>query len=112
LQFYITDLAGNTNPFNNFTSDVDRPNSEFRIKIFQTNLDDADPLASTDYGYMFYSIDDVYTLRNELTSNSTVDITAAIEQLSIDRSEQGGLSLRLTGRNQLLEDAGKSILNN
>jgi rRNA processing protein Gar1 len=106
LQFYVTDLAGNTNPFNNFTSDVDRPNSQFRIKIFQTNLDDADPLASTDYGYMFYSIDDVYTLRNEITSNSTVDITAAIEQLSIDRSEQGGLSLRLTGRNQLLEDAG------
>jgi hypothetical protein len=106
LQFYVTDLAGNTNPFNNFTSDVDRPNSQFRIKIFQTNLDDADPLASTDYGNMFYSIDDVYTLRNEITSNSTVDITAAIEQLSIDRSEQGGLSLRLTGRNQLLEDAG------
>ena len=106
LQFYVTDLAGNINPFNNFTSDVDRPNSQFRIKIFQTNLDDADPLASTDYGYMFYSIDDVYTLRNEITSNSTVDITAAIEQLSIDRSEQGGLSLRLTGRNQLLEDAG------
>jgi hypothetical protein len=106
LQFYITDLAGNLNPFNNFTSDVDRPNSEFKIKIFQTNLDDADPLASTDYGYMFYSIDDVYTLRNENTSNSTADITAALEAFNITRSEQGGLSLRLTGRKQLLEDAG------
>jgi hypothetical protein len=106
LQYYITDLAGNLNPFNNFTSDVDRPNSEFKIKIFQTNLDDADPLASTDYGFMFYSIDDVYTLRNENTSNSSADITAALEAFNITRSEQGGLSLRLTGRKQLLEDAG------
>ena len=106
LQYYVTDLAGNLNPFNNFTSDVDRPNSEFKIKIFQTNLDDADPLASTDYGWMFYSIDDVYTLRNENTSNSTADITAALEAFNITRSEQGGLSLRLTGRKQLLEDAG------
>lgn len=106
LQYYITDISGNLNPFNNYTSDVDRPNSEFKIKIFQTNLDDADPLASTDYGWMFYSIDDVYTLRNENTSNSTADITAALEAFNITRSEQGGLSLRLTGRKQLLENAG------
>lgn len=106
LQFYVTDLAGNTDPFNNYTSNVDRPNQEFRIKIFQTNLDNADPLASTDYGYMFYSIDDVYTLRNENTSNSTVDITEALERLSINRSEQGGLSVKLTARTQLLENAG------
>lgn len=106
LQYYITDLAGNTNPFNNFKSNVDRPNSEFKIKIFQTNLDDADPLASTDYGYMFYSIDDVYTLRNENTSNSTVDITAALESFRIGRSEQGGLTLSLSGRKQLLENTG------
>ena len=53
---------------------------------------------------MFYSVDDVLTLRNENTSNSTANITSALETFSIQRSEQGGLFLRLTGRKQLLEN--------
>lgn len=105
LSYYITNDENNLtviDPNALFNND----NDEFRIKIQQTNLDNADPLASGDKGYMFYSLDDVYFLKNAKTYNSNIEITSAIESLSINRSEEGAYNLNLSARKKLLEDLG------
>ena len=99
LSYYIQDLFGNNNPFDN-------NNNKFRIKIQQTDVSNTSALASTDYSYMFYSVDDVYMLKNAVIPDETTDITAAIEGLRIQRTENGDITLYLDARKQLLEDAG------
>jgi hypothetical protein len=99
LNYYIQDLFGSNDSFTN-------NNNKFRIKLQQTDVSNASALASTDKGYMFYSLDDVYMLNNAVTPDETTDITAALEGLRIQRSENGDYNLYLDARKQLLEDAG------
>ena len=95
----IVTASGSLDSFNNV-------NQEFKIKIKQDNLTSIGSTAATDYGYTLYSIDAIYNLENEYTSNSTVDITTALETLSISRNENGDLSLSLDARHKLLTDLG------
>ena len=80
--------------------------NEFKLQIYHYNDDDSSDTASSDKGFMFYSLDDVYLLRNLSTRDSIADITDALETLSINRQEAGQLTLNLSGRQQLLQDAG------
>ena len=98
MEFILTDGVGNPDPFNN-------ENDIFKLKIKQIS-DDADPLSSEDWGYMFYSLDKIYNLLNETTSNTQIDITNQLTQLSIERNENGDLSLHLESRTKFLEDLG------
>ena len=98
LKCEIIDIAGNLLPFNN-------KQTFFKIKISQT-CSDTSSVASTDYGVAFYSIDQMYYLKNELTSNSTVEIKSALESFSLSRNETGELTLNMSARKQLLEDLG------
>ena len=86
-------------PFNN-------QNKDFQLLIEQKNETSIGSTAATDFGVAFYSGDILYSLENEYTSNSTVDITSALESLSISRSETGELSLSLDARHQELIDLG------
>jgi len=81
-------------------------NQDFKIKIQQKNLTSIGSTAATDYGSALYSIDLIYNLENEYTSNSPVDITTALESLSISRNENGDLSLSLDARHKMLTDLG------
>jgi hypothetical protein len=98
LKWEIIDIAGNTFPFNN-------KQTQFKIKISQT-CSDTSSVASTDYCNALYSIDQVYYLKNETTSNSSVDIKSALESFSLSRNETGELTLNISARKQLLEDLG------
>jgi hypothetical protein len=96
----ISTSTGSTiNPFNN-------ENQDFKIKIQQKNLTSTGSTAATDYGSALYSIDLVYNLENEYTTNSSVDITSALESLSLSRNENGDLSLSLDARHKMLLDLG------
>jgi hypothetical protein len=95
----ITSTGSTSNVFNN-------ENQDFKIKIKQENLTSIGSTAATDYGTALYSIDQIYNLENEYTSNSAVDITSALESLSISRSENGDLSLSLDARHKMLSDLG------
>jgi len=94
-----TSTGSTINPFNN-------ANQDFKIKIQQKNLTSIGSTAATDYGSALYSIDLIYNLENEYTTNSSVDITTALESLSISRSENGDLSLSLDARHKMLTDLG------
>jgi len=95
----ILTASGSSDSFNNV-------NQEFKIKIQQVNSSSIGSTAATDYGYALYSIDAIYNLQNEYTSNSSVDITTALESLSLSRNENGDLSLSLDARHKLLLDLG------
>jgi hypothetical protein len=84
----------------------DNVNKSFKIRYVHSNLASTASTTSNDYGIAAYSFDQIYTLENEKTSNSAVDITSAIESLSISRSENGDLSLSLDARHKLLLDLG------
>ena len=102
LQFsanIVTSTGSSINPFNNV-------NQDFKIKIKQENLTSTGSTAATDYGNALYSIDLIYNLENEYTTNSSVDITSALESLSLSRSENGDLSLSLDARHKMLTDLG------
>lgn len=100
LSVIATSASGSTvNQFNNV-------NQEFKLLIKQENLASTANTAATDYGYAFYSSDLFYTLENEKTSDSSVDITPALETLSLSRNETGELSLSLDARHQKLIDLG------
>lgn len=110
LNYYITN---GTNSYENSQLEAglklfNNVNDSFKIKIIQKNEDDASSTASSDKGFMFYSVDDIFVLKNEKTSDSSVDITSAIEQMSIDRSETGQYTLNFSARKQLLDDLGMS----
>jgi hypothetical protein len=98
MEFIVTDGVGNASPFNN-------ENDLFKLKIKQIS-DDADPLSSEDWGYMFYSLDVINNLLNETTSNTEVDITNQLTQFSMQRNENGDLSIHLESRTKFLEDLG------
>jgi hypothetical protein len=98
MEFIITDGVGNAQPF-------DGVNRSFKLKVKGVS-DDADPLSSEDWGYMFYSCDVIYNLLNESTSNTPVDITTALTAFSLKRSENGDLTLNLSSRTKFLEDLG------
>lgn len=98
LDAQILDYTGNTTSFNN-------KQTEFKIKISQT-CSDSSSVASTDYCYAFYSLDQIYYLKNETTSNSSVEIKSALESFSLSRNENGELTLNMSARKQLLEDLG------
>ncbi len=98
LNAEIIDIAGNTNPLNN-------KQTQFKIKISQ-ECSDPSLVASTDYSYAFYSVDQILYLKNESTSNSTVEIKSALESFSLSRSETGELTLNMSARKKLLEDLG------
>ena len=102
LQFsasIVTSTGSTSNVFNN-------ANQDFKIKIKQDNITSIGSTASTDYGNALYSIDLVYNLENEYTTNSPVDITTALETLSLSRNENGDLSLSLDARHKTLLDLG------
>ena len=92
--------------FNGNQPVFDNENNKFIYTIFQTDLDDLSETANTDYGIMFYCLDEIFLVKNEKTYNGTVDITQQLESFDMTRTEQGALSLTLTGRKKLLEDAG------
>jgi len=94
-----TSTGSTINPFNN-------ANQDFRIKIQQKNLTSTGSTAATDYGSALYSIDLIFNLENEYTTNSPVDITSALESLSLSRNENGDLSLSLDARHKMLLDLG------
>ena len=98
LKANILDIAGNISPFNN-------KQTQFKIKISQT-CSDTSSVASNDFGYAFYSLDQIYYLKNESTSNSTVEIKSALESFSLSRNETGELTLNMSARKQLLENLG------
>ena len=98
LEFIVTDGVGNAEPFNN-------ENQFFKIKVKGIS-DDADPLSSEDWGYMFYSADVIYNLLNTYTSNSSIDITTALTSLSFQRRENGDMVVNLESRTKFLEDLG------
>ena len=91
---------------NTSTDQFNNQNREFQLLISQTNNSSTASTTATDYGYAFYSSDQFFTLENESTSNSTIDITPALESLSISRSETGEISLSLDARHQELIDLG------
>lgn len=102
LQFsanIATSTGSTVNPFNNV-------NQDFKIKIQQENLTSVGSTAATDYGNALYSIDLIYNLENEYTTNSSVDITSALESLSLSRSENGDISLSIDARHKMLTDLG------
>ena len=102
LQFsanIATSTGSTVNPFNN-------ANQDFKIKIQQQNLTSTGSTAATDYGSALYSIDLIFNLENEYTTNSSIDITSALESLSLSRSENGDLSLSLDARHKMLTDLG------
>lgn len=98
MEFIVTDGVGNANPF-------DGENRSFKLKVKGVS-DDVDPLSSEDWGFMFYSCDLIYNLLNDETSNSTIDITTALTQFSMNRNENGDLTLNLSSRTKFLEDLG------
>lgn len=98
LDAEIIDIAGNSNPFNS-------KQTQFKIKISQA-CSDSSSVASNDFGYAFYSVDQIFYLKNELTSNSSVEIKSALESFSLSRNETGELTLNMSARKQLLEDLG------
>lgn len=98
LQAEVIDIAGNTNAFNN-------KQTEFKLKISQI-CSDPSSVASTDFGNAFYSVDLITYLKNESTSNSTIEIKSALESFSLSRNETGELTLNMSARKQLLEDLG------
>ena len=95
----ISATGATINQFNNV-------NTDFQLLIQQKNAASTASTTATDYGVAFYSSDLFYTLENEYTSNSSVDITSAIETLSLSRNETGELSLSLDARHQQLIDLG------
>jgi hypothetical protein len=99
LLVQIVDIGGNATKFDN-------TNTIFKIKIRQENIDDASPVASTDYCQAFYSFDSIYNLKNEYTSDTPVNIKSALETFSLSRNETGELTLNLSARKKLLEDLG------
>ena len=78
---------------------------KFRIKISQSAIG-ASENASIDYGWAFYSLDQIYTLKNEYTSSTSVEIQDVLETFNITRAENGEMSISLSARKKLLEDAG------
>ena len=107
LSYYLTNANNNieTNTLDPNTL-FDNNNTNFRIKIVQNNEADGSNLASADKGFMFYSLDDVYVLGNELTYPQNTDITAAVESMSVSRTEEGVYNLSLSARKKQLEDLG------
>jgi hypothetical protein len=95
----ITSTGSTNNVFNNV-------NKNFKIKINQKNNTSIGSTSSTDFGYALYSADFLYSLLNESLPNNTVDITSAIESLSLSRDENGQLSLSLDARHKMLVDLG------
>lgn len=87
------------NVFNNITD-------SYLIKVQQENSLNLSSTDTVDRGYAFYSGDFIFPLQNQQTSNSTIDITSALESLSISRNETGEMSLSLSARHKLLEDLG------
>jgi hypothetical protein len=98
LKAQIVDIGGNATKFNN-------TETKFKIKISQ-ECSDTSSVASTDFCYAFYSIDSIYNLKNEYTSNSSINIKSALESFSLSRNETGELTLNLSARKKLLEDLG------
>ena len=98
LNVEVVDIGGNVTQFNN-------TDTKFKLKISQV-CSDSSSVASTDFCYAFYSIDSVYNLKNEYTSNSPINIKSALESFSLSRNENGELTLNLSARKQLLEDLG------
>ena len=105
LKYYVTDI-NNSTPLAQLPVPFDNNTTDFRIKIVQENEDDSSVTASSDKGFMFYSLDDVYFLKNNNTYAGDVDITSALESLSLSRTEEGAYSLNLSARKKLLEDLG------
>ena len=95
----ITSTGSTVNVFNN-------ANNSFKIRFKQTNSTSTGSTASTDFGVAAYSADVMYSLLNESLPNNTIDITTAVESLSISRSETGELSLSLDARHKMLIDLG------
>jgi len=98
LKSEIVDVGGNLTRFDN-------NQTKFKIKISQI-CSDTSLVASNDYCYAFYSIDQIYNLKNEYTSDSSVNIKSALESFSLQRNETGELTLNISARKQLLEDLG------
>ena len=80
--------------------------SNYIMTLKQENTTDPLSTNAIDFGIAHYSSDFVLSLINQNTSNSTVDITSALESLSINRNETGELSLSLSARHQTLLDLG------
>lgn len=78
---------------------------KFRLKINHSAIGASAEL-SADYCYAFYSADIIYTLENEYTSNTPVEIQNVLETFNITRAENGEMSISLSARKKLLEDAG------
>ncbi len=102
LSFEVTGISATGETINQFNN----ANTEFQLLIEQKNGASSASTTATDYGFAFYSSDLFYTLENEYTSNSSIDITSAIETLSLSRNETGELSLSLDARHQQLIDLG------
>ena len=85
--------------FNNITD-------SYKLTVQQKNLLDLSSSNAVDRGFAFYSSDYAFSLLNQKTSDSTIDITSALESLSINRSETGEMSLSLSARHKILEDLG------
>jgi hypothetical protein len=102
LSLSVTGISATGSTVNQFNNQ----NTEFQLLIKQENQSSIASTAATDFGLAFYSSDLFYTLENEKTSNSTIDITPALESLSISRSETGEISLSLDARHQELIDLG------
>lgn len=102
LSFNVQAISSSGSTVNQFNNQ----NKDFQLLIKQQNLASSASTTGTDYGFAFYSSDLFFTLENEYTSNSEVDITSALETLSISRTETGELSLSLDARHQELIDLG------
>ena len=76
-------------------------NKKFRINIQQTSGEE-----NINYGYMFYSTDQILNTFNQTTPDASVDITQALESLNISRSENGELNLSFDARTKQLVDLG------
>ena len=94
----IVSSTGSTIPFDN-------NNKSFNIKI-ESKSSATGATASSDYGYTFYSSDFIYQLENETLYDSETDITSALETFSLQRNENGELSLSMSARKKLLTDLG------
>ena len=87
-------------------TEINPENDGYKIKIAQESSD-PDPLSSDDYGFMFYSVDFVFNMLNVYTPPlEATDISSALTQFNLSRSENGDLTLHLETRKKFLEDLG------
>lgn len=82
------------------------PNKTRRLKFTATNNINSGSTYAANTTAVIYSADTVLVFNNEVLNNTAIDITSAIEQLNVQRLDDGGMEIGFSARKQTLSDLG------